>query len=150
AGPSLFRPPRGRVVSWSPSKHGPDAGNPGPMSLSVIILAAGQGKRMHSDLPKVSQPLGGATLLTHVVRAAAGLLPGKTLVVYGHGGEAVRESHKALGVEWVLQAEQLGTGHAVMQALPGLKDGDTAIILYGDVPLVRTATLKRLADSAAQ
>ena len=118
------------------------------MSLSVIILAAGQGKRMHSALPKVSQPLGGVSLLTHVVRAAAALAPGKTLVVYGHGGEAVRESHQALAVQWVLQAEQLGTGHAVMQALPGLKDADLALVLYGDVPLVRAGTLKRLTDSA--
>ena len=120
------------------------------MSLSVIILAAGQGKRMHSDLPKVSQPLGGTTLLTHVVRAAAALAPHKTLVVYGHGGEAVRELHAPLGVEWVLQAEQLGTGHAVMQALPALQDADLALVLYGDVPLVRPETLKRLTDSAAQ
>src|SRR5512143_2857095 len=119
------------------------------MSLSVIILAAGQGKRMHSDLPKVSQPLGGTTLLTHVVRAAAALAPHKTLVVYGHGGEAVRELHASLGVEWVLQAEQLGTGHAVMQALPALQDADLALVLYGDVPLVTPETLKRLTDSAA-
>ncbi len=120
------------------------------MSLSVIILAAGQGKRMHSDLPKVSQPLGGATLLEHVVRAAAALDSGKTLVVYGHGGEAVRETHKDLAVQWVLQAEQLGTGHAVMQAMPELKDADLALVLYGDVPLVRPETLKRLTDSAGK
>ena len=120
------------------------------MSLSVIILAAGQGKRMHSDLPKVSQPLGGATLLEHVVRAAAALAPSRTLVVYGHGGEAVRETHKGLELQWVLQAEQLGTGHAVMQALPELKDADLALVLYGDVPLVRAETLKRLTDSAGK
>jgi bifunctional UDP-N-acetylglucosamine pyrophosphorylase/glucosamine-1-phosphate N-acetyltransferase len=118
------------------------------MALSVVILAAGQGKRMHSDLPKVSQPLGGATLLEHVVRAAGALAPAHTQVIYGHGGEAVRERHAHLPVSWTLQAEQLGTGHAVMQALPQLKDADLALILYGDVPLVRPGTLKRLTDSA--
>ena len=120
------------------------------MSLSVVILAAGQGKRMNSDLPKVSQPLGGTTLLTHVVRAAATLTPAKTIVVYGHGGEAVRETHRQLGTHWVLQTEQLGTGHAVMQALPEISDSDIALVLYGDVPLVRPATLERLTDSAGQ
>jgi bifunctional UDP-N-acetylglucosamine pyrophosphorylase/glucosamine-1-phosphate N-acetyltransferase len=120
------------------------------MALSVIILAAGQGKRMHSDLPKVSQPLGGFTLLEHVVRAAGALAPAQTLVIYGHGGEAVRARHQHLPVGWTLQAEQLGTGHAVMQAAPQLKDSDLALILYGDVPLVRPGTLKRLTDSAAQ
>lgn len=118
------------------------------MALSVIILAAGQGKRMHSDLPKVSQPLGGFTLLEHVVRAAGALAPARTVVIYGHGGEAVRERHAHLPAGWTLQAEQLGTGHAVMQAMPQLKDADLALILYGDVPLVRPGTLKRLTDSA--
>ena len=120
------------------------------MALSVIILAAGQGKRMHSDLPKVSQPLGGATLLEHVVRSAAALGDAAIHVVYGHGGEAVQAGHKHLPVSWVLQAEQLGTGHAVMQAVPKIGDEDRVLILYGDVPLVRPATLRRLTDSAAQ
>lgn len=120
------------------------------MALSVIILAAGQGKRMHSDLPKVSQPLGGATLLEHVVRSAAALDEASIHVVYGHGGEAVQAGHKHLDVSWVLQKEQLGTGHAVMQAAPKIGDKDRVLILYGDVPLVRPATLRRLTDSAAK
>jgi len=120
------------------------------MALSVIILAAGQGKRMHSDLPKVSQPLGGATLLEHVVRAAAALDDASIHVVYGYGGEAVQAGHKHLSVSWVLQAEQLGTGHAVMQAAPKVGDKDLVLILYGDVPLVRPVTLRRLTASAAK
>jgi bifunctional UDP-N-acetylglucosamine pyrophosphorylase/glucosamine-1-phosphate N-acetyltransferase len=120
------------------------------MALSVIILAAGQGKRMHSDLPKVSQPLGGATLLEHVVRSAAALDEASIHVVYGHGGEAVQAGHKHLSVSWVLQAEQLGTGHAVMQAAPKVGDKDLVLILYGDVPLVRPVTLRRLTASAAK
>ena len=120
------------------------------MALSVIILAAGQGKRMHSDLPKVSQPLGGVTLLEHVVGSAASLQAAAIHVVYGHGGEAVQADHQHLVVDWVLQAEQLGTGHAVMQALRKVGDQDLALILYGDVPLVRPDTLRRLTDSAAQ
>ena len=120
------------------------------MALSVIILAAGQGKRMHSDLPKVSQPLAGATLLEHVVRSAAALDQAAIHVVYGHGGEAVQAGHQHLKVDWVLQAEQLGTGHAVMQAMPKVGDKDLVLILYGDVPLVRPDTLRRLTDSAAK
>src|SRR5579871_3830456 len=120
------------------------------MALSVIILAAGQGKHMHSDLPKVSQPLGGTTLLEHVVRSASALDAAVIHVVHGHGGEAVQAGHKHLKVNWVLQAEQLGTGHAVMQAIPKVADQDLVLILYGDVPLVRPATLRRLTDSAAK
>ena len=119
------------------------------MALSVIILAAGQGKRMHSDLPKVSQQLGGATLLEHVVAGATALASKNIIVVYGYGGEQVRARHAHLGVRWVLQAEQLGTGHAVMQALPQIPDGDQVLVLYADVPLVRPETLKRLTDFAA-
>ncbi|MGH8372095.1 MAG: bifunctional UDP-N-acetylglucosamine diphosphorylase/glucosamine-1-phosphate N-acetyltransferase GlmU [Gammaproteobacteria bacterium] len=119
------------------------------MSLSVIILAAGQGKRMHSDLPKVLQPLGGATLLEHVVQTALVLKPDAIHVVYGHGGEQVPETLSHLDVKWVLQAEQLGTGHAVMQALPAIPDSHAVLVLYGDVPLVRRATLRQLTDSAA-
>jgi bifunctional UDP-N-acetylglucosamine pyrophosphorylase/glucosamine-1-phosphate N-acetyltransferase len=118
------------------------------MALSVIILAAGQGKRMHSDLPKVSQILGGATLLEHVVAGATALEAKNIIVVYGHGGEQVRARHAQLPVQWVLQAEQLGTGHAVKQALPQVPDGDLALVLYADVPLVRAETLQRLTDSA--
>src|SRR5579859_2113722 len=120
------------------------------MPLSVVILAAGQGKRMHSDLPKVLQPLGGYTLLEHVVRSAAALEAHAVYVVYGHGAEDVLAAQGHLGVQWVLQEQQLGTGHAVMQALPKISDTDLLLVLYGDVPLVRPATLKRLVDSAAK
>jgi len=120
------------------------------MPLSVIILAAGQGKRMHSNLPKVAQPLGGVTLLDHVVQAAMELDDASVHVVYGHGGEAVQASHQHLKVSWVLQEQQLGTGHAVMQALPEIADKDLVLVLYGDVPLVRSVTLRRLTDSAAK
>lgn len=120
------------------------------MPLSVVILAAGQGKRMHSDLPKVLQPLGGSTLLEHVVQSAVDLGADKIQVIYGHGGKRVPAALKHLSVNWILQAEQLGTGHAVMQALPQIPDGHTLLVLYGDVPLVRTATLKKLVTAAAQ
>ena len=120
------------------------------MPLSVVILAAGQGKRMHSDLPKVLQPLGGYSLLEHVVRSAAALDAHAVYVVYGHGGEAVQAAHQHLKVNWVLQEEQLGTGHAVMRALPKISDTDLLLVLYGDVPLVTTATLRRLTDVAAR
>src|SRR5579863_6795885 len=120
------------------------------MPLSVVILAAGQGKRMHSDLPKVLQPLGGYTLLEHVVRSATALEAHAVYVVYGHGAEDVLATQKHLGVQWVLQEQQLGTGHAVMQALPKISDTDLLLILYGDVPLVRPATLKLLVDAASK
>ncbi|HLW73907.1 MAG TPA: bifunctional UDP-N-acetylglucosamine diphosphorylase/glucosamine-1-phosphate N-acetyltransferase GlmU [Gammaproteobacteria bacterium] len=120
------------------------------MPLSVVILAAGQGKRMHSDLPKVLQPLGGFTLLEHVVKSAAALDAHAVYVIYGHEGEQVMAAHDHLKVHWVLQDEQLGTGHAVMQALPKISDADLLLVLYGDVPLVTPATLKRLTDAAAK
>ena len=120
------------------------------MPLSVVILAAGQGKRMHSDLPKVLQPLGGYTLLEHVVKSAAALDAHAVYVIYGHEGEQVMAAHSHLKVHWVLQNEQLGTGHAVMQALPKISDADLLLVLYGDVPLVTPATLKRLTDAAAK
>ncbi|MDE2344904.1 MAG: bifunctional UDP-N-acetylglucosamine diphosphorylase/glucosamine-1-phosphate N-acetyltransferase GlmU [Gammaproteobacteria bacterium] len=120
------------------------------MPLSVVILAAGQGKRMHSELPKVLQPLGGSSLLEHVVDTAGALKPASVHVVYGHGGEQVPATLKHLPVHWVLQAEQLGTGHALMQALPEIGDDQIVLVLYGDVPLVRAATLQKLVDAAAR
>ncbi len=120
------------------------------MPLSVVILAAGQGKRMHSDIPKVLQRLGAYTLLEHVVRSATALDAHAVHVVYGHGAEDVLAAQKHLGVQWVLQEQQLGTGHAVMQALPKISDTDLLLILYGDVPLVRPATLKQLTDAASK
>jgi bifunctional UDP-N-acetylglucosamine pyrophosphorylase / glucosamine-1-phosphate N-acetyltransferase len=119
-----------------------------PLSLSVVILAAGQGKRMKSDLPKVLQPLAGRPLLKHVIDSARELEPTSVHVVYGHGGDRVREMLKAEQVSWVLQAEQLGTGHAVMQAAPKLDDSDVVLVLYGDVPLIRSATLNELLSLA--
>ena len=118
-------------------------------ALSVVILAAGQGKRMKSDLPKVLQPLAGKPLLRHVIDTAHRLQPASLHVVYGHGGEQVRNTLATAGVSsWCLQAEQLGTGHAVQQALPALHDGELALILYGDVPLVSADTLRSLVDLA--
>ncbi len=119
------------------------------MPLSVIILAAGQGKRMHSDLPKVLQPLGGMTLLEHVVHAAAALKPAHIHVVYCHGGDQVPTTLGHLHVHWVQQSEQLGTGHAAMQAMQHISDDHVVLVLYGDVPLVRSTTLQKLTDSAA-
>src|SRR5271166_3825097 len=117
--------------------------------LSVVILAAGQGKRMNSDLPKVLQPLAGRPLLEHVIRAARGLNPSNIYVVYGHGGAQVQAALGHEDVEWILQAEQLGTGHAVMQAMAVIPDGHTVLVLYGDVPLIGTDSLKRLVAATA-
>ena len=118
------------------------------MPLSIIILAAGQGKRMNSDLPKVLQPLAGRPLLEHVIAAAQSLDPEHICVVYGHGGARVQAALSGADVDWVLQAQQLGTGHAVMQALPLIPDDHTVLILYGDVPLIRPATLAKMLASA--
>jgi bifunctional UDP-N-acetylglucosamine pyrophosphorylase / glucosamine-1-phosphate N-acetyltransferase len=115
-----------------------------PQPLSVVILAAGQGKRMKSDLPKVLQPLAGHPLLAHVLDAATALHPALVHVVYGFGGEQVRLAVRAGNLRWVLQSEQLGTGHAVQCALSGIPDEHTVLVLYGDVPLIRTETLRAL------
>jgi bifunctional UDP-N-acetylglucosamine pyrophosphorylase / glucosamine-1-phosphate N-acetyltransferase len=114
------------------------------MKLAVVILAAGQGKRMKSDLPKVLQPLAGVPLLSHVVSRARTLNPSSMHVVYGHGGAAVREVLAKENLQWALQAEQLGTGHAVMQAMPNVADDELVLILYGDVPLIEAQTLRQL------
>ncbi len=118
------------------------------MPLSVVILAAGQGKRMKSDLPKVLQPLAGRPLLAHVLDTAAGLEAAATHVVYGHGGEQVLKAFEGRDVRWALQAEQHGTGHAVMQAVPQIPDDHLVLVLYGDVPLVQLDTLARLVAAA--
>ena len=112
--------------------------------LSVLILAAGQGKRMNSDLPKVLQPLAGRALLWHVLDATATLGAAAVHVIYGHGGEVVRAACSAAKVGWIHQAEQLGTGHAVQQAAPHLPDNHRVLILFGDVPLISPATLQTL------
>jgi bifunctional UDP-N-acetylglucosamine pyrophosphorylase/glucosamine-1-phosphate N-acetyltransferase len=118
--------------------------------MNIVILAAGQGKRMRSDLPKVLHPLAGRPLLAHVLGTAAGLNPESICVVYGHGGEAVREAlvSAAPNLNWARQEPQLGTGHALMQALPYLKDSAQTLVLYGDVPLTRLETLRRLCEAA--
>jgi len=120
------------------------------MSLSVIILAAGQGTRMRSDLPKVLHPLGGLPLLQHVISTAKELGSTAIHVVYGHGSEQVREAFSHEDVNWVLQAQQLGTGHAVDQAMTSVPDDDVLLVLYGDVPLVRAGTLAPLVAQAEQ
>ena len=119
------------------------------MDLSVVILAAGQGKRMISDLPKVLQPLAGQPLLKHVIATARALDPESIYVVYGHGGAQVQAAFAEEPVHWVLQPEQLGTGHALMQAMCVIPDDHTVLVLYGDVPLVRASTLRKLTAAAA-
>ncbi len=116
--------------------------------LEILILAAGKGTRMRSDLPKVLHALAGKPLLAHVVGAAQELGATKVCVVYGFGGEAVPKSMADGKLTFVLQAEQHGTGHAVRQALPHLSDDSVTLVLYGDVPLTRTATLRPLVDAA--
>jgi len=118
------------------------------MKLAVVILAAGQGKRMKSDLPKVLQPLAGRPLLGHVVSRARALNPSSIHVVYGHGGDAVREAFVQAKLQWALQGEQLGTGHAVMQAMPNVADDELVLVLYGDVPLIDAGTLRQLIAAA--
>jgi len=118
------------------------------MALEIVVLAAGQGKRMRSQLPKVLHPLAGRPLLAHVLDTARSLSPHKIHVVHGHGAQAVRDAFGAADVDWVLQAEQLGTAHAVMQAMPRVGTDADVIVLYGDVPLVRAPTLERLLQAA--
>ena len=110
------------------------------MNLAVVILAAGKGTRMKSDLPKVLHPIAGRPMVQHVVDAAGALNPDNTVLIYGHGGEAVRQAVTGSRLQWAEQAEQLGTGHAVAQALPHLEE-DVVLVLYGDVPLIQPQTL---------
>jgi bifunctional UDP-N-acetylglucosamine pyrophosphorylase/glucosamine-1-phosphate N-acetyltransferase len=118
--------------------------------LNVVILAAGKGTRMYSDLPKVLHPLAGKPLLAHVLDRARALQPSRLCVVYGYGGDAVPNALAADDIAWALQAEQLGTGHAVRQALPHLDPAGITLVLYGDVPLTRDDTLRRLIDHASE
>ena len=103
---------------------------------------------MHSALPKVLHPLAGRPLLAHVLDAARALKPQQILVVHGHGGAEVRAAFAGAGIEWVEQAEQRGTGHALAQAMPKVARGSQVLVLNGDVPLVRTATLEGLLAAA--
>jgi len=117
------------------------------MALDIIVLAAGLGKRMRSEQPKVLHPLAGRPLLAHVLEVARALSPRTTIVVHGHGAERVRAAFPDPALAWALQAEQRGTGHAVMQAMPHVS-AEEVLILYGDVPLIRPATLERLRAAA--
>lgn len=116
--------------------------------LNIVILAAGKGTRMHSDLPKVLHQIAGRTLLSHVLECAAALQPERVVVVYGFGGETVRETHAHCEVAWARQDQQLGTGHAVQQAMPLLDRAGTTLVLLGDVPLLRADTCRRLLERA--
>ncbi len=114
------------------------------MNLEVVILAAGKGTRMRSSLPKVLHRLADKPLLQHVIDTARSLQPQAVHVVYGHGGEAVKQTMDDDSLLWAEQAEQLGTGHAVEQAIGNLKGDSTVLVLYGDVPLVTSETLQAL------
>src|SRR3984885_11418425 len=117
--------------------------------MNIVILAAGTGKRMRSALPKVLHPLAGRPLLSHVLDVARALKPTRLVVVIGHGAEQVQKAVGAPDVQFAVQDQQLGTGHAVQQALPLLDPSVPTLILYGDVPLTRVSTLQRLADAAS-
>jgi bifunctional UDP-N-acetylglucosamine pyrophosphorylase/glucosamine-1-phosphate N-acetyltransferase len=119
------------------------------MKLEVIILAAGQGTRMKSSLPKVLHLLAGRPLLEHVITTALSLQPHSVHVVIGHGAEQVRDQLADFPVNWVIQHQQLGTGHGVLQAVPALAPDSTVLVLYGDVPLVGSETLMALVAQAA-
>lgn len=122
--------------------------------MNVVILAAGMGKRMQSALPKVLHPLAGKPLLQHVIDTARSLVPSKLCVIYGHGGAAVPAMVAGLAedgqapIATAVQEPQLGTGHAVMQALPQLDESQPTLVLYGDVPLTTAASLRALVDAA--
>lgn len=117
-------------------------------TLNIVILAAGKGTRMHSDTPKVLHEVGGKPILAHVIDCAKALNPSKIIVVYGYGGETVREAFAHENITWVNQAEQLGTGHAVQQALPYLDNTGQTLILLGDVPLVEKCACEKLLSIA--
>ena len=116
--------------------------------MNIVILAAGMGKRMNSDLPKVLHSLAGKPLLAHVLDTARSLNPGRLIVVYGHGGELVQKKITENDLAFVKQEPQLGTGHAVMQAVSLLDESMPTLVLYGDVPLIGQASLSRLLEAA--
>lgn len=124
------------------------------MDIDVIVLAAGKGTRMYSDLPKVLHPLAGVPMLTHVLRAAGKLEPRNTFVVTGYQAEQVGAHYQDTvefgSLKWVNQSEQLGTGHAVMQAMPQIDDHGLVLVLYGDVPLIKADTLQHLTTLASE
>lgn len=116
-------------------------------AMSVVILAAGKGTRMYSDLPKVLHTLAGKPMVQHVIDAATGLGARHIHLVYGHGGDRLKATLSEPSLNWVLQAEQLGTGHAMQQAAPAFADDEDILMLYGDVPLISQETLQRLRDA---
>jgi len=116
------------------------------LEISIVILAAGQGTRMRSAKPKVLQPLAGRPLLQHVIDCALALGADDICVVYGHGGDMVPARFAGTAIRWTLQAEQLGTGHAVQQAMPDTPGENRVLILFGDVPLIRPSTLARMLE----
>ena len=118
--------------------------------MNVVVLAAGMGKRMHSDLPKVLHPIAGRPMLAHVIDTARRLPDARIVVVVGHGAERVRETFANDDLHWAIQQPQLGTGHAVQQAVPQLGPDAKTLVLYGDVPLTRFDTLRSLSDLAAK
>ena len=120
------------------------------MSLSIIILAAGQGTRMHSELPKVLHTLAGRTLLEHVYIAASRLNHREIHIVYGYGGQMVPEALSHLQANWIEQQQQLGTGHAVKLALSSVPNVDEVLVLYGDIPLITFETLEILVSAASE
>ncbi len=120
------------------------------MALIPIILAAGQGTRMHSSLPKVLHTIGGKPMLQHVIDCCEKLDVDSVGVIIGHGSEEVKNSVSGKNIDWVLQSEQKGTGHAVLQATHLMSDNDIVIIAYGDVPLIKTETLQRLKDKLSE
>ena len=119
-------------------------------AMSVVILAAGKGTRMYSDLPKVLHTLAGKPMVQHVIDAANELGATHVHLVYGHGGDLLKQTLKDGNLNWVLQAEQLGTGHAMQQAAPFFGDDEDILMLYGDVPLISTDTLRRLREAKPQ
>ena len=120
------------------------------MSVDVVILAAGQGSRMKSNLPKVLHKVGGKAMVQHVIDAASHMVDVKTHVVIGHGAALVRESLAGQTLNFALQAEQKGTGHAVAQAMPSVAEDSVVLVLYGDVPLTQPETMNQMVELAKQ
>lgn len=114
------------------------------MKLRVVILAAGKGTRMRSDLPKVLHKVANKPMVEHVIDTARSLKPEAINLIYGHAGEQLQKTIQGEDLTWVEQREQLGTGHAVQQVIPYLKDDEKVVILYGDVPLLTESTLIKL------
>lgn len=134
------------IIATSAGGGRTDAARTAP--LHVVILAAGEGKRMRSDRPKVLQAIAARPMLAHVIDAARVLQPDAIHVVHGHGGDQVRAAFAGqTDLLWAEQAQQLGTGHAVQQAMPGVPDGADVLVLYGDTPLITPATLRSLLDT---